>query len=1407
MATTDLEFGIDLNADGALREAAQFDGVVENLQSATAELANLLKQLGVTAEDSFKKGADSGKKFGDGVDSSLERVKNRSRDVLEFAGIGGLFTAGALGLKEFVDQSIRFDAGVKELSAITGVAGEQLNNFANGARELALQFGGDATDQLTSYKTLLSRLGLDIAKSPAALKSMTESVNILSKATGDDATASVDALTTSMLQFRVSLDNPTQAAAEMANQMNVMAAGAKLGASEVPQIAEALKQSGVAAVSANVSFEETNAALQVLAAGGKFGSEGGIALRNVFGFLQKQSSEGRESLAKMGLTVEQLGESLTTKGLSETLGLLSEGMSKLGSDAERNATLMQLFGQENAAAAGILINGASQMDTFRIAMTGTNTAVEQAAINEASFESQMEKLKATFGDLAIGVGQFVLPVLSTFASVLGSSVTFLNQHKTALLFVVAAYAAFKAVTAIKEAGGVATLFSDATSKVKEYATNIFTKAIPGTIAQATATTGAGLAQRALNLAMNASPILLLATGLITLVSSLDLFGSSSKNLEEQTTSTGEALASFQKKSEEAAAFDKQAEGISSLVATYEELSSKSSLTAVEQSKLDAVTKQLADNVPGAVDGYNSLTGSITISTEAVREFVEEQKKLKAEEKQESLEGLVDQAGDLVDTFRDATKEVEELRNEKKLLSNQDIAAVRDHANGLAITLGLMDSSKEKVKETNKELAEQRTKLDGAREKLKEVVKSFTDAGFSAEQIAEKTGLTAEEARKLGAVTQEIKDKTAAVAEETAKWAFSVSEVAAGYDAAEKNLSAQRSTGIQAEQALVFALRTQKGAVIELADAKGELQQISRADAERQLQDLRKQNLEVDRAFDKQKQLDKAVADRYEDSKGKEIDLIALQEAKNKLAENSLKLTELQNNGHKLTIVSEGKILALQLTNIQETIKLIEREKARAVDKKRILDLDNKSVDAQIKYEELLGKSVEHSRKISDEFFKQEQSIVRSSIEMLKTISGSTSLSQLFDVSGVFVGFREEVNFAVRDFQTFTTRLKTDRADVAGFAEEILSFADSTGKLNENLTNVDALATLRDNALQLNSLLQTSGKSTADLAGVFQRLQVLLKAIGAEQDNLEKDRLEKFRTSFDSLTNAQDFLSNVVETTLESQGATEEEVLKRRLERYREFYATQAELARKNNDPETLKKVEEEKTKFELDAVRKRVALTQREIANFKSGVERVLGSGLDTIFAHINEGLFGKMFANLRESGGLLGDLAATLAETALSIGEEVLKSLALNAATSAITAAFMTASMAEIAAAAAPAAALVSLASFGANSIAANAGLLSTIALAKSLSAIKFGDGGVISSPTLALYGERGEREFVVPESDFDDVLREKQNGMSSGISKRDMRDAYVEALTLAPRETVLDGFQAVKLVKLHQLRTAARD
>lgn len=300
-------------------------------------------------------------------------------------------------LSEAIKPGAELNASLADLSAMTDVAGKGLKEIEGYARQAAKTFGGSAANSVEAYKLLLSQLTPELAKAPKALRAMGDSVMILSKTMGGDVGAATEVLTTAMNQYQVSTDDPIEASKEMAKMMNIMAAAAKEGSAELPAIKDALSQAGMAAKMANVSFVETNAAIQVLDKAGKKGAEGGVALRNVLATLSMgrfMPKEIQEELKSAGVDMNVLTDK--SKTLAEKLKELKPIMSD-------QALVTKMFGKENNNAALALMSGIPLMEQYAGAIEGTNTAVDQAGIIMESYNEKHARMQARIDDMKISI--------------------------------------------------------------------------------------------------------------------------------------------------------------------------------------------------------------------------------------------------------------------------------------------------------------------------------------------------------------------------------------------------------------------------------------------------------------------------------------------------------------------------------------------------------------------------------------------------------------------------------------------------------------------------------------------------------------------------------------------------------------------------------------------------------------------------------------------------------------------------------------------------------------------------------------------------------------------------------------------------------------------------------------------
>lgn len=327
------------------------------------------------------------------------RTMSLTSALATFSYLKDVFQNVTDGVSQLSSAGIKLDSQMHDLSAVAGVTGDGLKQIETFARQSAKAFGTDASVAVEGYKLLLSQLTPELGKYPDALREMGDCIQTTSKLMKGDGVAAAEVLTTAMNQYGVSLEDPMAASAEMARMMNVMAAAGQAGSAELPAISAALQQCGMAAKAANVSFEETNAAIQVLDKAGKKASEGGVALRNVLGQLSKGrfvEKQAREELEKAGIDVVALGDN--SKSLKERLEMLKPMLND-------SALLSKFFGVENANAARALIQGTDALQGFTDAVTGTNSATEQAAIVMDSYAERQARVNQQFEDLKISIFQ------------------------------------------------------------------------------------------------------------------------------------------------------------------------------------------------------------------------------------------------------------------------------------------------------------------------------------------------------------------------------------------------------------------------------------------------------------------------------------------------------------------------------------------------------------------------------------------------------------------------------------------------------------------------------------------------------------------------------------------------------------------------------------------------------------------------------------------------------------------------------------------------------------------------------------------------------------------------------------------------------------------------------------------
>ena len=332
----------------------------------------------ITLSDKISDGLKKIKSLFDGVgDSSqqatsqTEKFRNICKDLnnINLTALADMLERAGDAIAGAAAAGMQFRQSVADLSSITGIAGKDLEDLAERSRAIGRESGLGADTAARAYSLLasqieISRIGMK------GLNELAEQSVTLAEASGMSLDAAANALAATVNQFGLSAD-------EAGRVTNVLAAGSKYGAAEIEDLSNSFRIAGATASAMGLSVEATAGALEILSQANLKGHESGTALRNII----------------IRLNTE-LGVDLGETSLGKALEALQPKL-------EDAAYLTKVFGVENIAAAQFLIQNARAVDEMTAKVTGTNTAMEQAAVRTDTQMHKYMQIKAVLEDLKI----------------------------------------------------------------------------------------------------------------------------------------------------------------------------------------------------------------------------------------------------------------------------------------------------------------------------------------------------------------------------------------------------------------------------------------------------------------------------------------------------------------------------------------------------------------------------------------------------------------------------------------------------------------------------------------------------------------------------------------------------------------------------------------------------------------------------------------------------------------------------------------------------------------------------------------------------------------------------------------------------------------------------------------------
>lgn len=350
----------------------------------------------------------------------------------------GFLTGFALALRSIREERNKLESSQAGLKALTGLDDssiawltEQAKTLSTTMTEEGLRVRQSAAEILDAFM-LVGSAKPELLGDKEALKQVTEEAMRLQAAAKDiTLNEAVDALTLSLNQYGAQAD-------QAARYANVLAAGSKEGAANIASQAKAIRTAGTAAASANISIEQTVGLVETLAYRGIKDEVAGTGLKRFFLKLQTGVDETNPKIV----------------GLDKAL----ENLKNKNMDA---GGIKKMFGEEGFNAASVILQNTDMVNNFTKAVTGTNVAYEQAAINSATAAAKLDQARNKMKLAAIELGEKLNPVLTVSTNMMTNVVKILpglidwfqkwGSTIVALLVPVAAYIGYLKLAAIYHA--------------------------------------------------------------------------------------------------------------------------------------------------------------------------------------------------------------------------------------------------------------------------------------------------------------------------------------------------------------------------------------------------------------------------------------------------------------------------------------------------------------------------------------------------------------------------------------------------------------------------------------------------------------------------------------------------------------------------------------------------------------------------------------------------------------------------------------------------------------------------------------------------------------------------------------------------------------------------------------------
>lgn len=347
----------------------KINGITDELKKAEAETQRFYRNVG-NYQDAAK-----------GLDTLKAKATDLGKAIVT-AVAGGSMLAFS---KDVLQVTRDFEDAMARVKAVTNASAEDMRVMTEEARKMGRETIYHATDAAQAMENL-SRGGFNAQEATLALSKTLQ----LAQANAISLNDASDIMIRTMRGFKMPVTEE-----EMVHANDVLSKVSASSATNIIEIAEALKNAAPFGTALNQSIEEVNAALGVLADVGVRGADAGTALRMVILGLSTSTAKQQKVFKEFGIDINQT--SLETEGLTRTLQRLKESGIMEAEDSANK--LADVFGRRCTPQVMALVGNIDRLDEKLVTLGGKWKTFDEATALSENLNVPIEEINASMNIL------------------------------------------------------------------------------------------------------------------------------------------------------------------------------------------------------------------------------------------------------------------------------------------------------------------------------------------------------------------------------------------------------------------------------------------------------------------------------------------------------------------------------------------------------------------------------------------------------------------------------------------------------------------------------------------------------------------------------------------------------------------------------------------------------------------------------------------------------------------------------------------------------------------------------------------------------------------------------------------------------------------------------------------------